>query len=56
MVNESLSNEQIAHDLAVVWAQSAIEHQVTPKTQGRSMVEEYLAAYEEALNKLKALR
>lgn len=51
-----LTNEEIAHALAVTWAQSAIEKKVTPKTQGKSMVEEYMAAYDEALKKLNSLR
>lgn len=50
-----LTNEEIAHSLAVAWAQSAIEKKVTPKTQGKSMVEEYLAVYGEALDKLNSL-
>lgn len=51
-----LSNEQIAHDIAVAWAQSAVEKRVAPKTKNLSMVEEYLAAYKEALQKLEQLR
>ncbi len=50
-----ISNEQIAHDLAVAWAQSAVEKKVAPKTESKSMVEEYLAVYAEALEKLNAL-
>lgn len=47
-----LSKEQIAHDLAVAWAQAAVEGKVPAKTQNKSMVEEYLSAYNEALDKL----
>lgn len=51
-----MSNEQIAHDLAVAWAAAAITKQVTPKTEHKSMVEEYQAAYAEALEKLNTPR
>lgn len=50
-----MENEKIAHDLAVAWAKLAIEKRVKPRTPGKSMVEEYLVAYQEALEKLNSL-
>lgn len=47
-----MDNEKIAHDLAVEWAKLAVQKLVKPMTSDKSMVEEYLAAYQYALKKL----
>ena len=50
-----MENDKIAHDLAITWVKLAIEKRVEPKTTEKSMVEEYLMVYQEALEKLNAL-
>lgn len=49
-----LCNEQIAHDLALIWVNNSLAGRLPPLTQGKHLVEEYLAAYTEALKKLEA--
>ena len=50
-----ISNEKIAHDLALLWVQNALDKKVPPMTKGLLFVEEYLAAYKEAIEKLDRL-
>ena len=51
-----MTNEQIAHDLALVWVNHALSGDVTPYTEGKQLVPEYLAAYDLALEKLNELK
>ncbi len=48
-----LSNEQIAHDLALIWVHNALNGKLPQLTEGKHIVDEYLAAYKVALEKLE---
>lgn len=47
-----LSRERIAHDLALVWTNHVLSGKIKPFTNDKHLVEEYLAAYSHALEKL----
>lgn len=50
-----LSNEQIAHDLALIWVHNALNDKLPQLTEGKHIVDEYLAAYKNALERLESL-
>lgn len=51
-----IEQEKIAHDLAVLWVQNVLNGKLKPMVEATSLVEEYLAAYQSALEKLKTLK
>lgn len=51
-----MDNDKIAHDLAIVWVESVLNGTVKPYTEGKNLTSEYLAAYNDALEKLNENR
>ena len=52
----NMDNDKIAHDLAIVWVESVLNGTVKPYTEGKNLTSEYLAAYNDALEKLNENR
>ncbi len=50
-----LSNERIAHDLALIWVNNTLTGRLPQLTEGKHLVDEYFAAYAKAMKKLETL-
>lgn len=50
--NLALSPKDLAHQLAMLWVEAVLSDKRQPITKSFSVVEEYLAAYNGALEKL----
>lgn len=48
-----MSNEQIAHDLALLWVKEAIEGNVARRTKDKSIVDEYLSTFQHYMELLE---
>lgn len=48
-----IEKEKIAHDLAILWVQNVLTGRLKPLVEAESLIEEYLAAYQSALEKIQ---